>query len=94
MTFKVVNKRKLRIQPSFYLFYFQISDGIELSNQALARDIASPQNLTSRCHLHIGIGYSLQATNAHVKQEKQYLIASALEAFLRYENNYIYIVIN
>lgn len=64
---------------------FQVAEGLEWSAQALAREVASPQALQSRCHLYLGIGYNLQATNMHLKQERQILVNSALESFQKYE---------
>lgn len=59
----------------------QITDGIEWCQKAVTRELNYPQNLISRCYLYMGIGYSLQAANTHLKNKKQKLIASALEAF-------------
>ncbi|XP_068086272.1 tetratricopeptide repeat protein 7B isoform X2 [Anabrus simplex] len=59
----------------------QVTSGIEWSQQALSRENSSPQNLASRCHLYLGIGYSLQAASTHLKHERQHLITNAFEAF-------------
>ncbi|KAJ9596857.1 hypothetical protein L9F63_012113, partial [Diploptera punctata] len=59
----------------------QVNEGLEWSSQALSREMSSPQSLLSRCHLYVGIGYSLQAAAIHLKQEKQYLLSSAIESF-------------
>ncbi|XP_049781839.1 tetratricopeptide repeat protein 7B-like isoform X2 [Schistocerca cancellata] len=61
----------------------QFAEGLQWSCQALSRETSSPQNLASRCHLYIGIGYSLQAANTTLKHEKQQLIQSALDSFHR-----------
>ncbi|CAG2056515.1 unnamed protein product [Timema podura] len=58
-----------------------LSEGVEWSKKALARDTALQQGLQSRSHLHIGIGYHLQSLNMHLKQEKQQLTANALDSF-------------
>nr|CAD7406233.1 unnamed protein product [Timema cristinae] len=58
-----------------------LSEGVEWSKKALARDTASQQGLQSRSHLHIGVGYHLQSLNMHLKQEKQQLTANTLDSF-------------
>lgn len=59
----------------------QIGEGLDWSKQALSREMTNPQSLLTRCHLYLGIGYSLQAAANHLKQEKQHLVTCAFDAF-------------
>ncbi|EZA53912.1 tetratricopeptide repeat protein 7B isoform X2 [Ooceraea biroi] len=58
-----------------------ISEGIEWSQKALQREMASPQGMQSRCHLYIGIGHSMLSTNTIVKQDKVNHTNTALDCF-------------
>ncbi|XP_046670880.1 LOW QUALITY PROTEIN: tetratricopeptide repeat protein 7B-like [Homalodisca vitripennis] len=65
----------------------QISEGMQWSMKALARQTSHPQNLLSRCHLYIGIGAHYGAVISHLKQEKQRLHSLAAESFLKSQQN-------
>ncbi|XP_011170760.1 tetratricopeptide repeat protein 7B isoform X3 [Solenopsis invicta] len=58
-----------------------INEGIEWSQKALQREMASPQGMQSRCHLYIGIGHSMRSTNTIVKQDKVHHTNTALDCF-------------
>lgn len=62
----------------------QINEGIEWSQKALQREMASPQGMQSRCHLYIGIGHSMLSTNTIVKQDKVNHTNTALDCFQKY----------
>jgi len=65
------------------LCLLQIKEGLEWSQKALDAELANPQGLEGRCHLYIGLGYSLQASATHLRKEKDALNASALSAFYK-----------
>ncbi|XP_018341195.1 PREDICTED: tetratricopeptide repeat protein 7B isoform X6 [Trachymyrmex septentrionalis] len=58
-----------------------INEGIEWSQKALQREMASPQGMQSRCHLYIGIGHSMLSTNTIVKQDKVSHTNTAMDCF-------------
>ncbi|XP_024876776.1 tetratricopeptide repeat protein 7B-like, partial [Temnothorax curvispinosus] len=58
-----------------------INEGVEWSQKALQREMASPQGMQSRCHLYIGIGHSTLSTNTIVKQDKVNHTNAALDCF-------------
>ncbi|KAL6264952.1 hypothetical protein P5V15_005048 [Pogonomyrmex californicus] len=58
-----------------------INEGIEWSQKALQREMASPQGMQSRCHLYIGIGHSMLSANTIVKQDKVHHTNTALDFF-------------
>ncbi|XP_018314867.1 tetratricopeptide repeat protein 7B isoform X8 [Mycetomoellerius zeteki] len=58
-----------------------INEGIEWSQKALQREMASPQGMQSRCHLYIGIGHSMLSTNTIVKQDKVNHTNTAMDCF-------------
>ncbi|XP_028050172.1 tetratricopeptide repeat protein 7B isoform X5 [Monomorium pharaonis] len=58
-----------------------VNEGIEWSQKALQREMASPQGMQSRCHLYIGIGHSMLSTNTIVKQDKVHHTNTALDCF-------------
>ncbi|CAK9798302.1 Tetratricopeptide repeat protein 7B [Anthophora plagiata] len=58
-----------------------IKKGIEWSQKALQRETTNSQGMQSRCHLYIGIGHSILATNTIVKMDKTYHTKTALECF-------------
>ncbi|XP_077267938.1 tetratricopeptide repeat domain 7 isoform X4 [Temnothorax americanus] len=58
-----------------------INEGVEWSQKALQREMASPQGMQSRCHLYIGIGHSTLSTNTIVKQDKVSHTNAALDCF-------------
>ncbi|XP_033190579.1 tetratricopeptide repeat protein 7B isoform X1 [Bombus vosnesenskii] len=58
-----------------------IKEGIEWSQKALQRETSNSQGMQSRCHLYIGIGHSILATNTIVKMDKTYHTKTALECF-------------
>ncbi|XP_054272006.1 tetratricopeptide repeat protein 7B isoform X2 [Macrosteles quadrilineatus] len=64
-----------------------MSEGMQWSQKALARQTSHPQNLLSRCHLYIGIGAHYAAVLSHLKQEKQRLHALAHDSFLKSQQN-------
>lgn len=66
----------------------QLTTGLEWSTMALSRETANPQSLLSRCHLYLGIGYSLQAAATFLKHEKQQLVTHAFDAFHRWGLTY------
>lgn len=49
--------------------------------------MANPQGMQSRCHLYIGIGHSILATNTTVQQDKNHHTNAALECFQKYISN-------
>ncbi|KAL7301291.1 hypothetical protein TKK_0006030 [Trichogramma kaykai] len=65
----------------------KISEGIEWSQSALSRETTNPQGLVARCHLFIGIGYSLRCANTNLKQEKAQYSQSAFDAFNKAQQN-------
>ncbi|XP_018057032.1 PREDICTED: tetratricopeptide repeat protein 7B isoform X4 [Atta colombica] len=58
-----------------------INEGIEWSQKALQREMASPQGMQSRCHLYIGIGHSMLSMNTIVKQDKVSHTNTAMDCF-------------
>ncbi|KAF3419860.1 hypothetical protein E2986_08195 [Frieseomelitta varia] len=58
-----------------------VKEGIEWSQKALQRETSNSQGMQSRCHLYIGIGHSILATNTIVKMDKTYHTKTALECF-------------
>nr|XP_034182983.1 tetratricopeptide repeat protein 7B isoform X2 [Osmia lignaria] len=58
-----------------------VREGIEWSQKALQRETKNSQGMQSRCHLYIGIGHSILATNTIVKMDKTYHTKTALECF-------------
>ncbi|XP_018399048.1 PREDICTED: tetratricopeptide repeat protein 7B isoform X3 [Cyphomyrmex costatus] len=58
-----------------------INEGIEWSQKALQREMASSQGMQSRCHLYIGIGHSMLSTNTIVKQDKVNHTNAAMDCF-------------
>lgn len=58
-----------------------INEGIEWSQKALQREMASSQGMQSRCHLYIGIGHSMLSANTIVKQDKVHHTNTALDCF-------------
>lgn len=60
-----------------------MTEGSEWSQKALERELTRPQHLESRCYLYLGIGYSLQAADTHLRKEKEELNSKALQSFSR-----------
>ncbi|XP_046989778.1 tetratricopeptide repeat protein 7B-like [Schistocerca americana] len=59
----------------------QPCEGTEWSHIALSQALRSSENLTARCHLFIGIGYSMQALVAVSEHNKCALKTQALQEF-------------
>lgn len=63
--------------------YFSPKEGVEWSTEALERAEKYEPHLVSRCLLYQGIGYHLQAEQIYVRQEKESLHKSALNALTK-----------
>ncbi|XP_014219287.1 tetratricopeptide repeat protein 7B [Copidosoma floridanum] len=59
----------------------KVAKGIEWSQKALQREMASPQGLQSRCHLNIGIGNSILSAKTIVKKDKIEHSHAAFDSF-------------
>lgn len=59
----------------------QPCEGVEWSQIALSQASRYSENLTARCHVFIGIGYSMQALVAVSELSKRALITQALQEF-------------
>ncbi|KAJ8670137.1 hypothetical protein QAD02_001396 [Eretmocerus hayati] len=58
-----------------------IQQGIDWSQTALQRETANSQGLLSRCHLYIGLGYSILCSRATIKEDKKEYTSLVLEHY-------------
>jgi len=56
-----------------------LAEGIEWAEKALEREEEYPQDLKARCHLYIGIGHYLKATEVETRESRQKYSHSALQ---------------
>jgi len=56
-----------------------LAEGIDWAEKALEREEDYPQDLKPRCHLYIGIGHYLKATEAETRESRQKYCESALQ---------------
>ena len=56
-----------------------LAEGIEWAEKALEREEDYPQDLKARCHLYIGIGHYLKATEVETRESRQKYSNSALQ---------------
>jgi tetratricopeptide (TPR) repeat protein len=88
----LVLKECIRLDPKNIVVYLQaaklcyecldmVPDGIEYCQKAI--DLSQGHQLQARCHLYIGIGYSLRSDEVRLQSQRQTYQKKAVEAFNR-----------